>query len=246
MLIPAAGEGTRMGGTRKQFRSLGGKSLLVRTLSVFQRHDEVETIVVAAPAEAVDPLQHEFAAEGLTKAQAVVPGGATRQASVEAALMATPATCTVLLVHDAVRPFVRAGHISAVIAAVRQHGAAALAVPVADTMRRGYGGRFAETVPREQLFAMQTPQGFQRGIFESAHARPSAPTTDDVALVQRLGYPVWIVEGSPRNFKVTTPDDWALAQMLWAEVQQTEAQNDYQAGSASKRSPTPTAAKRGV
>ncbi len=218
VLIPAAGQGTRLGGTRKQFRRLGGEPLLVQTLRVFERHSEIDYLLVAAPAEATEALEAELRRVGLSKLFAVVAGGATRQASVHAALVALPTGVEVVLVHDAVRPFVEAGHLSAVIRAVRSDGAAALALPVVDTMRYGVKEYFGETVPRSGLFRMQTPQGFRRDWFEEAHAqahRQSFQATDDVELVQRLGRPVQIIEGSPRNIKITTPEDWELARLLW-------------------------------
>ena len=108
VLIPAAGEGTRLGGRRKQFRRLGGEPLLVQTLRVFERHPEVDHLLVAAPNEAIEALEAELRRVGLTKLTAVVAGGATRQESVRAALAAVPEGVDVVLVHDAVRPFVEA------------------------------------------------------------------------------------------------------------------------------------------
>ena len=218
VLIPAAGQGTRLGGHRKQFRRLGGEPLLVQTLRVFERHGEVDYLLVAAPVEATDALEAEFRRVGLSKLTAVVAGGDTRQASVGAALKAVPSDVEVVLVHDAVRPFVAAAHLSAVIQAVREFGAAALALPVVDTVRYGLDAHFGDTVPRAGLYRMQTPQGCRRDWFEEAHAqacRRPFQATDDVELVQRLGRPVQIVEGSPRNIKITTPEDWELAQLLW-------------------------------
>lgn len=218
VLIPAAGQGTRMGGPRKQFRRLGGEPLLVQTLRVFETHPEVNHLLVAAPSEATGPLEAELRGAGLKKLGGVVSGGATRQASVAAALRAVPPEVAVVLVHDAVRPFVRAAHISAIIRAVREEGAAALAVPVTDTLRRAVGPHFGETVPRESLYRMQTPQGFQRAWFEAAHEKAAEHgffATDDVELIQRLGWPVRIVPGSPANVKITTPEDWLMALHLW-------------------------------
>lgn len=218
VLIPAAGQGTRLGGNRKQFRRLGGEPLLVQTLRVFERHSEIDYLLVAAPVEATGALETELRRVGLSKLLAVVAGGATRQASVRAVLAAVPADVDVVLVHDAVRPFVEAGHLSAVIKAVRTDGAAALALPVVDTMRYGTEAGFGDTVPRTGLFRMQTPQGFRRDWFEEAHAqayRQPVQATDDVELVQRIGRSVHIIEGSPRNIKITTPEDWELAQLLW-------------------------------
>ena len=228
VLIPAAGEGKRLGGHRKQFRRLGGEPLLVQTLLVFERHPEVDHLLVAAPPEATSVLETELRAHGLSKLVAVVAGGATRQASVLAALQAVPPAVGVVLVHDAVRPFVEAGYLSSVIRTVRTDGAAALALPVTDTLRRGSGTRFGETVPRDSLYRMQTPQGFRREWFEEAHARAQNDgflATDDVELVQRTRRRVRIVLGSPRNIKITTPEDWKLAQRLWPHWEASHVQS---------------------
>ncbi len=222
VLIPAAGEGTRLGGRRKQFRRLGGEPLLVQTLRVFERHPEIDHLLVAAPNEATEALEAELRRVGLTKLTAVVAGGATRQESVRAALAAVPEGVDVVLVHDAVRPFVEAEHLAAVIRAIRTDGAAALALPVVDTMRYGAKTGFGDSISREGLYRMQTPQGFRRDWFEEAYDRAGEQhlqATDDVELVQRLGRQVQIVVGSPRNIKITTPEDWELAQLLWPHWQ---------------------------
>jgi 2-C-methyl-D-erythritol 4-phosphate cytidylyltransferase len=219
VLIPAAGQGVRMGGERKQFRLLGGKPLLLQTLLVFERHPDVAHLIVAVPPDVRDEVASELFRCGLTKLHKVVAGGTTRQDSVARALDAVPESADVVLVHDAVRPFIDDATISATIQAVEEHGAAAVAIPVSDTMRYGEGGVFGASVSRDGLFAMQTPQGFRRALFESAHAEAAKSgfqATDDVDLVQRAGYPVRIVPGSIFNLKITTPADWELADRLWA------------------------------
>jgi len=223
VLVPAAGMGQRMGGvTRKQFRKLGGQTLLVRTLEVFEESDAVGHVVVAAPPEDVRSVSDRLQAARLRKLTAVVEGGATRQASVRRALRAVPATIDIVLVHDAVRPFIRPAQVDALVHAVRTHGAASLAVPVSDTLRRGKGERFADTVDRKGLYRMQTPQGFRRAWLEAAHraAREErVEATDDVELVQHLGHDVWRVPGSTLNVKITTPTDWTFATAIWPEWQ---------------------------
>lgn len=207
-----------MGGERKQFRLLGGRPLLVQTLLAFELHPQVQHIVVAAPADCLAFFEDELSAAGITKLHSVVGGGSTRQDSVGHALGALPDSADVVLVHDAVRPFIRHDHISAIIDAVVEHGAAALAIPVTDTLRQGNEGEFGATVPRAGLYRMQTPQGFQRAIFQKAHedaARNGVQTTDDVALVMRLEQAVHIIDGGPENIKITTPGDWEMANVLW-------------------------------
>jgi 2-C-methyl-D-erythritol 4-phosphate cytidylyltransferase len=218
VVLPAAGSGTRLGGRRKQFRELGGRPLLVQTLLVFERHPMVDHIVVATPEDAVEPLRHELRHVGITKMRGVVPGGATRQESVAAAIDAVPDAVDVVLVHDAVRPFVRLSLVTALIEAVRTSGAAAPALEVADTLRRAKDGVFGETMEREDVFRMQTPQGFRRDWIARAHRLAAAQgwlATDDVDLVQRSGNTVSLIPGSGDNVKITTPDDWERAVLFW-------------------------------
>ncbi|WP_263840471.1 2-C-methyl-D-erythritol 4-phosphate cytidylyltransferase [Salinibacter sp.] len=218
VLIPAAGRGRRLGGRPKQFRALGEHAVLVQVLLSFERHPAVGHAVVAAPESRVTEVTDRLQAEGLSVLTAVVGGGADRQSSVRHALRAVPHPVNTVLVHDAARPFVAAAQVQAVVQAVRTGGAASLVVPVADTLRRGDADGLGETVSRDGLYRMQTPQGFRREWLEHAHRRASAEdlaATDDVALVQQLDHDVVPVPGSRRNFKITTPDDWALAQALW-------------------------------
>ncbi len=255
VLVPAAGAGTRMGGdTRKQFRELGGESLLVQTLRTLERCASVGHLIVAVPGRDLSSVTDRLQAAQLRKLTAVVEGGETRQDSVRNALRAVPKPVRVVLVHDGVRPFVPRDRVAEVVQAVRATGAASLAVPVADTLRRGHPTetdapntdtsdidahntyatdasatdaddldnralQFGETVDRDGLFRMQTPQGFRREWLEKAHrtAREGGViATDDVELVQRLGHDVICVEGSAYNIKITTPTDWTLAQALWS------------------------------
>ncbi|MFB6274027.1 MAG: 2-C-methyl-D-erythritol 4-phosphate cytidylyltransferase [Salinibacter sp.] len=218
VLVPAAGRGRRLGGTPKQFRMLGGRPLLVQVLLLFEQHPAVGSIVVAAPSDHLQEVTDRLQAEGLSSLSAVVTGGEDRQASVRHALRAVPDPVEFVLVHDAARPFVAADQVQAVVDTVHAEGAASLAVPVADTLRQGEGEILGDTVPREDLYRMQTPQGARRDWLEAAHrkaAREDVVATDDVALVQHLGHDVPLVPGHRRNFKITTPDDWALAQQLW-------------------------------
>ncbi|MEM1270566.1 MAG: 2-C-methyl-D-erythritol 4-phosphate cytidylyltransferase [Bacteroidota bacterium] len=216
LLMPAAGKGLRLGGPRKQFRHLGGAPVWIQTLRTFDRHPDVTHLVVACPVDDVSDMQEAVEASAIKTPCTVVAGGATRQASVQHALDAAPAGTDIVLVHDAVRPFVTQSGISAVIDAVRREGAGALAIPVADTLRAGTDGTFESTIPRAGLYRMQTPQGFRTAWLRTALERaPDNLATDDVGLVQAAGYPVRIVPGSALNFKITTPEDWRLAERLF-------------------------------
>jgi len=224
VIIPAAGSGKRLGGRRKQFRELGGRPVLVQTLLVFERHPMVRHIVVATPKDAVRPLRQELRRIGITKLDRVVAGGESRQESVRAALESVPDEVDLVLVHDAVRPFVRMGLVEGVIAAVREFGAAAPAIPVTDTLRSAADGVFGSTVDRTGLHRMQTPQGFRRDWLREAHEAAAGDgywATDDVELVARTGREVRLVEGSEDNVKITTPDDWERATAFWSTWEHT-------------------------
>lgn len=226
VIVPAAGQGLRMGGIRKQIRLLGGAPVLVHTLRLFEASTLIKHIVVSAPSDDVSEFAATLRRHDITKLRTVVGGGSTRQASVAAAMGAIPEETGIVMVHDGVRPFVPQACIEAVIETTRRKGAAALAVPANDTIRRGSEGSFGETVERDGLFRMQTPQAFWRTWFVDAHRAALTDAfqgTDDVALVQRIGQPVAIVLGSPLNIKITTPDDWALAEAIWTLRERTTA-----------------------
>jgi len=203
-----------MGGAPKQYRQLGDAPVLVQSLRAFDLHPDVGALVVVVPAESVEETTRQLAAYKLVAE--VIAGGETRQASVGNGLVALPAAIKWVLVHDAVRPFVSSRLISEVIAAAKASGAAAPAVPVADTLRRAEGRTFGETVPREHLWAMQTPQAARRDLLEIAYARAGdAHATDEVGLLQRAGVEVALVEGDTRNIKLTRAEDWETALAVW-------------------------------
>lgn len=216
LIVPAAGNGTRMGGERKQFRLLGDAPLLVQTLRAFDGHPALALLVVAVPPGEEAHVEEALHAYGLETPLVVVAGGATRQASVQQGLAVLPGEIDYVLVHDAVRPFVSRSLVDRCLEAARQHGAAVPAVPVADTVRRADAGVFGETVARDGLYLVQTPQAFRRCWLDDAQAASDpAIATDDATLVQAAGYAVHLLDGERRNFKVTTPEDWTLAQALW-------------------------------
>ena len=217
VVIPAAGDGTRIGGQPKQFRALGGAPLLYQTSLAFERHEKVESIVVVAPKDSL--AQTRSVVRGLDKIVGVIPGGATRQDSVTAGMQAVPAAVDIVLVHDAARPFIEAAAITAVITAAVRYGAAAMAIPVVDTVRYAEGGFFTSEISRKDLFAVQTPQGFSRTILAEALQRDAGKSavTDETALVRASGRAVRMVPGHVDNFKITVEEDWTRAQRMWPE-----------------------------
>lgn len=215
VVLVAGGRGRRVGGpVAKQFLPLAGVPVLVRTARRFVDVPGLTRFVVVAAPEEFERCRALVAPLGLPLTLA--PAGAERQESVAAGLAATEDACTIVVVHDAVRPFVRPAEIVACIAAARACGAALLATAVADTVKRAHGQRVQETVPRRDLWLAQTPQAFRADVLRAAHAavaRERVAATDDAALVERLGRPVAIVPGEARNRKLTTRDDlaWAAA-----------------------------------
>jgi 2-C-methyl-D-erythritol 4-phosphate cytidylyltransferase len=210
VLLPAGGVGARLGNRMpKQYLRIGGASILVRTLGHFLRHPAVRAVVVAAPAEHLARTQRLVAGRGGGRVR-IVAGGATRQESVWNALQAAPGDAEIVLVHDAVRPFIDRGLIDAVAEAAAAHGAAICALPIAETVKRVRSGVVETTLDRSELWTVQTPQGFRHALLREAHdkaRRDGATGTDDAALVERLGHPVHVVPGLAGNVKITTPED---------------------------------------
>lgn len=208
VIIPGAGAGRRLGArTPKQFLRLRTTPILVLTVGHFARHPAVGSIVVVVPSEHVGRACRLLEPLGRILPITVVPGGAERQDSVRLGLAAAPATADVLVVHDAVRPFITAPLISAVIETARAHGAAICALPVTETIKRVADGVVEATVDRNGLWSVQTPQAFRASLLLEAHARALRDGfrgTDEAGLVERLGQPVRVVPGLIDNVKITT------------------------------------------
>jgi 2-C-methyl-D-erythritol 4-phosphate cytidylyltransferase/2-C-methyl-D-erythritol 2,4-cyclodiphosphate synthase len=214
-IIAAGGAGHRLGaGVPKQLLEVGGCSILSRSVDAFAAHPEVDDVIVALPPELVDapPLE-----PGDEVSFRVVAGGSRRQDSVANAFRAINRGTDVVLVHDAARPFITGDLISKVIQAAAEHGAAIVAQPVSDTVkrvRRDLGSlAVVETIPRESVFLAQTPQAFRVDVLGDAIAlgESGVDATDEAALAERAGHVVHIVEGTAKNLKITTTDDLAEA-----------------------------------
>lgn len=213
-VIPSAGFGRRMGGTTpKQFLEIAGRPILEWTLSRFEACPEVDGVILVVPAEAVEATQCQM--NRFPKVVRVVAGGKERQDSVWAGLCAAADFHPeVVIVHDGVRPMITPALIAASVAEARKSGGAIVAVKVSDTIKRVTDGAICETVDRSTLWAAQTPQTFQFSIIQQAFERAIADGfvgTDEASLVERIGKPVAIVEGSRFNIKMTTPPDLEMA-----------------------------------
>lgn len=221
-LVPAAGRGLRMGGSvPKQFLSLGGEPLVIQSLRSLQAAPVIGQIILAVPPADVEYCEHEIVSrQRFTKVTKVVAGGAERQDSVRHALAQIPSNTEIVLIHDAVRPFVTLRMIAEVVAAARKEGAAIIALPMRDTVKQvRMDGMIERTVDRTPLWLAQTPQAFRRDWIEIAHRKAHAEgvrATDDAFLVEWLGYSVAVVEGSGENIKVTRPEDLVIGEAILA------------------------------
>ncbi|VVS94384.1 2-C-methyl-D-erythritol 4-phosphate cytidylyltransferase [Desulfoluna spongiiphila] len=220
-IIVAGGKGLRMGAdTRKQYLELGGIPILVRTLRRFLACPQIDRIVLAAPADDFSFIQSDLFPLLPERHRIVLaPGGAERQGSVYNALITLgPDFEGLVAVHDGVRPFVSPEELRRVCEAGQRFGAAILAVPAFETLKRvGDEETIAGTLSREGLWMAQTPQVFRCDLLAAAHeqARENGVLgTDDASLVERMGVPVRVVTGSRCNIKITTPDDLDLAALF--------------------------------
>lgn len=224
VVVVAAGAGVRAGpGEPKQFRSIHGVPMLLRALRPFTSHPDVAQVVVALP-KGFAERPPEWLARLVGERLALVPGGETRSASVRAALRALATDLAAVLIHDGARPFVSRTIIDAVIARVRGGVGAIAALPMSDTVKEvGEGSRIARTVARDRLWRAQTPQGFPRAWLEQVYARRNGggadAGTDDAELCEHAGFPVEVVADLPHNLKITTPDDFRVAEALARELQ---------------------------
>lgn len=216
VIVVAAGSGRRFGGeVPKQYLELAGAPVLLHTLRPFVSHPEVAQVALVLPAaDAAEPPAWLAPLVGGTLT--LVAGGATRRESVANGLAALAPASAVVLVHDGARPFPPREAIDGGIAVARQGYAAVPALPVADTLKRADEyGIVLSTVARDGLWRAQTPQAFPRPLLERAHAAGMShpvEATDDAMLVELLGERVELIAGSPRNLKITTREDLALAE----------------------------------
>jgi 2-C-methyl-D-erythritol 4-phosphate cytidylyltransferase len=219
-LLLGAGRGERLGGgLPKAFVPLAGRPLVLHALEALERAAALDAVIPVLPAGELARFRELVAAGPHPKLVAPVAGGRERQDSVRAGLAALPPGAEWVAVHDAARALVRPEAIERVVEAARRRGAALLAIPVRDTIKRVVEGRVVETPPRAACWAAQTPQVFRVEILREALAKADAEgfvATDDAELVERLGVAVTVVEGDRDNLKLTDPEDLALAERILA------------------------------
>jgi 2-C-methyl-D-erythritol 4-phosphate cytidylyltransferase len=229
-ILPAAGLGTRMGAeTPKQFLELDGTPIVIHTLRRIAACDLVTDIIIATRAEGIASLEASVKSEKCQQSVRVIRGGASRQESVAAALAEIASETEIILVHDAVRPFVTVDQIARVIEEARRCHAAILGIPAMDTVKEVKRASLPEdvaliiaTIPRERVVLAQTPQAFSATLLKEAFARADADgvvASDEAGLVERLGRDVHVVLGSESNIKITKPTDMELARFYLTREQ---------------------------
>lgn len=228
VIVPCAGQGLRMGGgTAKQFLAVDGKPVLAYTLSCLEAHPRIQRVILVVP----EGWQHTIQAEVLEtysfrKVTDVAVGGATRQASVACGLAVLGPWEGPLLVHDGVRPLTSPEVFDRVIDSVLEYGTGIAALPVTDTIKRADDrGWVLETVPRHDLYRVQTPQGFWPDLLREAYAAAEGSGfagTDDASLLEACHQPVRLVPGDPWNVKITYPEDLALMEARLRHIKQTD------------------------
>lgn len=212
-IITAAGSGKRMG-RPKQFLEIGGKPILEWAIAVFDRAEVIDEIILVVNKEDIDKAK----TFKYLKIKQVVAGGEERQGSVNNGLKMVADDTDIIVIHDGARPFISPEIIEKAVGEAKASGAVVVGVPVCDTIKQVTrdARRVMRTVDRSDLWKAQTPQVFRREIILEAYQHADK-VTDDAMLVEKMGIPVKMVMGSYRNFKITTPDDLAIAEKMIKE-----------------------------
>lgn len=213
-IIVAAGEGRRMGGIDKVFAPLGGKLALARVIGAFQKCRLIDQIIVVVNAKNIEKCRRLVAKKRWNKISDVCAGGKLRQDSVGVGLKWLD-NCDWVVIHDGARPLITKDLIEGGLKAAKETGAAVAAIPVTDTIKIADDDRIVlKTPPRQNLWAVQTPQVFRVDIITKAYENIKGEATDDASLVEKLGYRVKLYMGAYDNIKITNPDDLLMAEVL--------------------------------
>jgi 2-C-methyl-D-erythritol 4-phosphate cytidylyltransferase len=222
VLVPAAGAGSRMGAAvNKQYLPLADRPVLAHTLNLFDGHPAVDRIHLISPETEIAYCRREVVERyAFVKVRSIIAGGAERQDSVRNGLLQCGAAADdIVLIHDGARPFFPPVLIPRVVATALRVGACVVGVPVKDTIKEVEDSLVLGTPDRHRLWQAQTPQAFRFALIRDAHewaVRDGFRGTDDASLVEHLGHPVAMLEGSYRNIKITTPEDLILARAILA------------------------------
>lgn len=220
-VVVAAGCGNRMEHrVPKQYLKIQGKPLFIYCLETFEHCKAISEVILVVQQDDVEKTGTILSEWGIHKVKCVVEGGRERQKSVRRGLEALSPCIEIVLVHDGVRPFVALDRIEAVIDQAKKYGAAVLAIPVTDTIKEVKNGSVIQTLRRDALWSVQTPQGFRVDWLRQAYDKADRDKfvgTDDASLVERLGYPVRIIPGIERNIKITSLQDLSIAEWIVKE-----------------------------
>ncbi len=220
-LITAAGKGQRMQSEiPKQYLCLGDKPILVHTLQVFEECLAVDGIYLIVPQDQMAMVQKDIVERyQFKKVLKLVRGGKMRQLSVWNGLQAIRSGCSIVVVHDGVRPFISCRLIEQSIEEAQKNGAAVVGVPAKDTVKRILEGKKVQTLQREEIWLAQTPQSFHFSLLKKAYQKAQQEDilgTDDASLVEGLGHPITLIKGDYSNIKITTPEDLAWAESFFS------------------------------
>jgi 2-C-methyl-D-erythritol 4-phosphate cytidylyltransferase len=218
VIVPAAGQGKRMGaGKNKQFLNIGSKPLILQTIQAFAQDEWCNQIILVGNEQELGELENLIESSGLIKPIIIIAGGKERQQSVYHGIKMVEDHEKIVLIHDGARPFITREIIHEVVQKANDNGAATVAVPVKDTIKKVNHEVVEETLERSGLWAVQTPQAFRLSIVKTAHQKAEEMGflgTDDASLVEYIGQSVHIVQGSYFNIKITTPEDLILAEAI--------------------------------
>ena len=219
-IIVAAGDSRRMG-FDKLFAAIAGEPVIAHTIRAFERASSVDAIIIVAREDRHDEIKAIVRDENFKKVKSIIPGGKRRQDSVRAGLDHLESTARYVAVHDAARPLVTPKQIERLFQQCQIHGAAALAEPINDTLKRAAADLLVtESVDRQEVYAMQTPQMFERALIDEAYRAVYAENilvTDEVSALERLGRKITLVLNDDFNFKITYPRDLPLAEFVLAQ-----------------------------
>lgn len=216
-VIVAAGNASRMGGTDKIICELGGIPVIVRSLQFFQESQLIQEVIIVTRQEIMLEIGRLCKDYGLSKVTKIMPGGESRMESVQIGLCEVNATADLIAIHDGARPFLSKEVLENAVRQAELTGAAAPGIPVKDTIKLTEKGVIKRTLPRELLYAIQTPQVFEATLIKAAIAKAKedgVAITDDCSAVERLGFPVIVTVGSEENIKLTTPNDLLLGEVI--------------------------------
>lgn len=215
--VIAAGGASRRMGFDKLMALLNGEPVIVSTVRAFEICEMIDEIVVVCPCERVEDFKGVLEKQGFKKLKNIVSGGAARQQSVFSGVAATSDDTDIVCIHDGARPLVSQAVIADSISASLKSGAATAAVAVKDTIKRARENIIAETLPRDELFQIQTPQVFSKKLYQKAYVAAEKEYSDDCQLFEKIGIEVALAKGDYKNIKLTTAEDFIVAEAFCAK-----------------------------